>query len=113
MLGDASPPVTRCDGVVEPVEEAALDLVGQPAAVRRADGALLGDQHVVGLPDALADGVPVDAGAVEPAQVDHLGVDVADLLDRLEHVVDHRQVGEDRDARCPARRTAALPTGRQ
>src|SRR3954454_13131240 len=80
-------------GVVEVVEEAALDLVGQPAAVRRPDRALLGDEHVVRLLDALADGVPVDAGPVEPTEVDDLGVQVADLLDGLEDVVRHGQVG--------------------
>src|SRR4051812_19313550 len=87
------------DRVVEVVEEAALDLIGQPAAVRRPQGALLGDEDVVGLLDAGSDGVPVDAGPVEPAQVDDLGVDVG-LPDRLEHVVRHRQVGQDRHVRA-------------
>src|SRR5450631_913261 len=84
-------------GLVEPVEEPSLDLVGEPAAVRRPEGTLLGDQHVVGLPDAGADGVPVDTCAVEPAQVDHLGVDVAELSHRFEHLPDHRKVGDHRD----------------
>src|SRR5690606_29907211 len=95
-LGDARRRLAARDalhGLVEPVEEPALDLVGEPAAVGRADRALLDDQHRVGLADRLPDRVPVDARAVEPAQVDHLGVD-AGLLDRLERVPDHAQVGE-------------------
>ena len=73
--GDAAgdPP----DRGVEQVEEPSVDLVGQPPAVRRAPGALLGDQDLVGLGELGLDRVPVDARAVEPAQVDDLGVDVA------------------------------------
>src|ERR1035437_10357807 len=79
-------------GLIEPVEEPPLDLVGEPASIGRPEGALFGDQHVVGLLDALPNGVPVDAGAIEPAQVDHLGVDVAELRDGFKDVVHHREV---------------------
>src|SRR5690606_36711566 len=46
--------------------------------------------------DALADGVPVEGCAVEPAQVDEFGVD-ARLLDRLGAVDDHGEVTDDGD----------------
>ena len=78
--------------LVEPVEEPPLDLVSQPGPIGRPEGTLFGDQHIVGLLDALPDGVPVDAGAIEPAQVDHLGVDVTKLCDSLKDVVNHREV---------------------
>ena len=107
--------MTRHTGRVEQVEEPAVDLVGQPPAVRRADRALLGDQHLVGLRQALLDRVPVDARPVEPAQVDHLGVDLAVLLDRRQHVRRHPEVGEDGDVgaraahRGPADGEAVVP----
>src|SRR3712207_6991784 len=42
----------------------------------RSDRALFGDQDLVGLGQRLLDQLPVDARAVQPAQVDHLGVDL-------------------------------------
>ena len=56
----------------------------------------LDDHDLVGAAHARGDGVPVQRRAVEPAQVDHLGVD-PELLHRLEHVVHHDAVGEHRD----------------
>ena len=60
MLGDASArhPLHR---LVEPVEEPALDLVGEPAAVRAFPARPARRSARVGLADAVADGVPVDA----------------------------------------------------
>ena len=97
MLGDASPPVTRWIGWSSQSKKRRWISSASQPPYEVPTRPLLGDQHVVGLADALADGVPVDAGAVEPAQVDDLGVDAADLVDRVEDVVGHGEVGEDRD----------------
>src|SRR5436305_6555049 len=78
---------------VEKVEVPAVDLVGQPPAVRGSNGALLGDQELVGLGETGLDGLPVDAGAVEPAQVDHLCVELVPGR-RLEGVRRHPEVGQ-------------------
>ena len=106
MLGLASPPVTRCDRLIEPVEVAALDLVGEPAAVRGALRALLDDQHGVRLLDRLADRLPVERGPVEPAQVDDVGVDARSARSPRGSG-DHRQVADDR--RRPIPRGAGPP----
>ena len=99
MLGDASPPVTRSMGASEPVEQAALYLVGEPSAVRGADRPLLGDQHSRGLGDAPTDRVPVDAGPVQPTQVDHFGV-YSSGLHCIEDVARHREIRQHRDRRA-------------
>src|ERR1700730_18401360 len=86
------------DGMVEPIEIATLDLVGQPTAVGGAARSLFGNHDAVGLFDAGADRVPVHAGAIQPPQVDNVGVDMAGV-DGLQAVVDHREIGEDCDVR--------------
>src|SRR3954454_1552601 len=104
--------------MVEPVEEASLDLVGQPAAVGGAERPLFGDQDAVRFPDALADRVPVHAAAIKPAQVDHLGVHSADPGDGLQDVSGHGQVAQDCSLRTrtahrgPAHRQAEVPLPR-
>jgi hypothetical protein len=95
MLGDASPPVTRSIGRSSqsnsrrPISSASHPPYEVPT------GPLLDDEHPVGLADAGAERVPVEAGPVQPAQVDHLGVD-ARLLDRGQRLRHHRQVCHDR-----------------
>ena len=110
MLGDASPPVTRSTGWSSQSKKRRWISSDSQPPYDVPHGALLDDEHVVRLPDALADGVPVDAGPVEPAQVDDLGVRTG-LLDGVEDEVRHHAVGEDRE-QPTRRRTAALPTGR-
>ena len=85
------------NGLIKPVEEAPLNLVGKPAPVGSPEGTLLCDEDVVRLLDALADGVPVDAGAIKPAKVDDVRVDGVDLVEGLEHVVGHGEVTDDGD----------------
>src|SRR6185312_4963434 len=88
-------------GLVEPVEEAALDLVGEPAAVGGALGAFFDDEHAVRLADARADGVPVQAGAVQEAQVDEFCIHTG-LCDRFGAAMHHRQVAQHRHVRARA-----------
>jgi hypothetical protein len=58
--------------------------------------------------DALTDRVPIDAGTIEPAQIDHLGIRRAEGVDCVENVVDHREVTDDRQLRTdPADRRLA------
>src|SRR5665213_2049414 len=84
-------------GLIEPIEEAALDLVGEPPAVRGPHWALFGNNNDSGLLHARFDRAPVDARPVEPAQIDNLRIDRADLRDAVEHVLHHREVTEHSD----------------
>src|SRR5690606_27309629 len=58
------------DLVIEPIKKAGLRVADDARANRRSTGGLFDDHQGIGLAHALADGVPVDAGAVQRAQVD-------------------------------------------
>ena len=79
--------------VVEPVETATLQFLGNARTVRRAAGPLFDDDDPVGAPHAVLDGRPVEAERVDGPKVDHFGVD-AGLLGCLDAHRYHGKISE-------------------
>src|SRR6185312_6993961 len=86
------------DRMIEPVEQPMLDGLGKPPAIGRALRPLLDDDHQIGLLDAFGNRIPVEAGAVETAQIDDLDIR-AKRLDGFERACDHGGIGQQRRLR--------------
>src|SRR5688572_67772 len=62
------------DRTLQQVEMAALDFVREPGTVGSSPRPLLDDQDTLCFADACVDGDPVETRAIEPAQIDDIGI---------------------------------------